>query len=161
MNLTNKESLMLQSLATCQFLSELDNNLFLESAFYERMKFGNPQSKMIMTQSGLGNPATMLMMLYGLLVIPYELMKEDIESLDGLVRNLAEGAPALGNSIVYLVEAVKNCNVEFINEDDKGYVLFNNSLRIESSKVGLLMNQLQILAMMYFNRKMSNDKTVS
>lgn len=153
MNLTNKESLMLQSLATCQFLSELNNNLFLESSFYGKMKFGNPQSKMIINQSGLGNPATMMMMLYGLLVVPYDLLEDEINCLDGLVRELSVDVPKLGNSVVYIKEAVKNSKVEFVNEGNNNFVIFDKGVKMEASKVGLFMNQLQILIMMYFNKK--------
>ena len=161
MKLTNKESLMLQSLTMNQFLSELNNQMFMESSYFERMKFANHQTKDILNQTGLANPATMMMMLYGLLVVPYEMMAEDLKELNSLVRELADKAPARGNAVECIKEAVANADCEFVAEDGKNYALFGTDVKMEASKVGVLLNQLQIKVMMYFNKKALAERRVS
>lgn len=69
-NISAEESLLLQCLATTSLLGELSNAKFLESDYYKRLAFANEEFKKILTISGLGNPATMQMMLYALLTIP-------------------------------------------------------------------------------------------
>ena len=96
--ITPEESILLQSLATTSFLVELSNNEFLNSTYFEELQFENSGCKQILKQSGLGNPATMQMMLYALLTIPkevlsrssYEILESYIERINPLVYSLIE-----------------------------------------------------------------------
>lgn len=71
--ITPQESLLLQSLATTSLLAELSNANFFESDYFNLLQFESDDCKQILKQSGIGNPATMQMMLYTLLVIPKEI----------------------------------------------------------------------------------------
>jgi len=74
-----KQSLFSQSLAIVSLIKQLDTNNFLESDYYRNIIFpdNNEQFKYILKMSGLGNPALLQMVLYILLVVPNEVLKED------------------------------------------------------------------------------------
>lgn len=76
--LTQEESLLLQSLATTSLLAELSNDNFLSKSYFSQLKFNNDTLKDILKLSGIGNPACLQMMLYALLVLPKELLNENI-----------------------------------------------------------------------------------
>nr|WP_288642533.1 HEPN family nuclease [uncultured Anaerobutyricum sp.] len=87
MNLTKQESIFCQALAMTSLLEELSNRDFLNSDYYnENITFveNNDNFKKILKASGLGNPATMQMFLYILLVMP----KETLSGLDDRIINL-------------------------------------------------------------------------
>lgn len=84
--ITPEESLFLQSLATTSLLAELQNNNFINSEYFLNLKFDNNSFKQILLTSGIGNPACMQMMIYRLLIIPKEILTEEVYS--GLIRNL-------------------------------------------------------------------------
>ena len=87
MNLTKQESIFCQALAMTSLLEELSNRDFLNSDYYnENITFdrNNNNFKEILKASGLGNPATMQMFLYILLVMP----KETLSDLDDRIINL-------------------------------------------------------------------------
>ena len=86
MNLTEQESIFCQALAMTSLLGELSNKDFLNSDYYnENITFigNNDNLKKILKASGLGNPATMQMFLYILLVMP----KETLSRLDTTTIN--------------------------------------------------------------------------
>ena len=78
MELTPNESIFCQALAMTSLLGELNNSKFLESEYYQNLRFsGNSENfRKILNASGLGNPATMQMFLYILLVMPKEILKD-------------------------------------------------------------------------------------
>ena len=87
MNLTKQESIFCQALAMTSLLEKLSNRDFLNSDYYnENITFvrNNDNFKKILKASGLGNPATMQMFLYILLVMP----KETLSDLDDGIINL-------------------------------------------------------------------------
>ena len=91
MNLTEQESIFCQALAMTSLLGELSNKDFLNSDYYnENITFigNNDNLKKILKASGLGNPATMQMFLYILLVMP----KETLSRLDTTTINSWENA---------------------------------------------------------------------
>lgn len=73
------ESTIAQALAMTGLLSEMANNNFLKSEFYQTIAFksNNETFKYILEKSGLGNPATLQMLLYALLVMPKELLSQE------------------------------------------------------------------------------------
>ena len=76
LSITQEQSIFLQSLATTSLLAELSNSNFLESDCFNKLNFQNHFFKEILTQSGIGNPACMQIMLYSLLVIPKETLEK-------------------------------------------------------------------------------------
>lgn len=78
MRLTENESIFCQALAMTSLIGELNNQNFLDSDFYKKLQFtgNNDNFKEILSKSGIGNPATMQMFLYILLVLPREIFKD-------------------------------------------------------------------------------------
>lgn len=78
MKLTENESIFLQALATTSLIAELNNSDFLNSEYYKKINFVSNDKifKEILNNCGIGNPATMQMFLYTLLVMPKEIFKE-------------------------------------------------------------------------------------
>lgn len=72
MELTPNESVLCQALAITSLLGELSNNNFLKSEYFQKLQFSgnNENFRKILKASGIGNPATMQMFLYVLLVMP-------------------------------------------------------------------------------------------
>lgn len=79
MELTEHESLFCQGLAIISLIKTLDRLDFLNSEYYkENVVFGdnNDIIKEILDKSRLGNPATLQMFFYTLLVMPKEIIEE-------------------------------------------------------------------------------------
>ena len=78
MDTNDKKSLLCQTFATFGLLQQLNQIKFLNSECFQSLPFDGLGTdgeilKSVLLQSGIGNPATMLMFLYGLLVMPKEL----------------------------------------------------------------------------------------
>lgn len=88
-DITAEESLLLQCLSTTALLGELANDNFLESDYFKRLTFANEDCKTILKISGLGNPATMQMMLYALLIVPREILSRlDYRNLESYIERI-------------------------------------------------------------------------
>ena len=178
--LTEEESLFLQCLATTSFLGELSNAKFLDSDYFKNeLSFENKVCKQILVQSGLGNPATMQMMLYALLVIPreiltrtsYETLETYIKRINPLVYSLIEKEETFSNysgeietkSINYfkhIRNAIAHSKCHYNTNENKNYVTFIDNtqddlkqchIKIECYKVGYILMELQRLLMAYYN----------
>ena len=177
-NISAEKSLLLQCLATTSLLGELSNAKFLESDYYKRLAFANEEFKKILTISGLGNPATMQMMLYALLTIPREVLSRTtysaletyIERINPVVYSLVEeetsstydGEEARANIDYFrhIRNAIAHSKCSYFSEDGKNFVIFRDSnstgsracsIKIECYKVGLILMELQRLIMEYYN----------
>lgn len=77
MGITETESIFCQSLAMTSLLTALNDD-FLDSDYYNNLPSSrfSDDFKDILNNSGLGNPATMQMFLYALLVMPKELLEK-------------------------------------------------------------------------------------
>lgn len=177
-NITEEESLLLQCLATTSLLGELSNAHFFESDYFKKMTFSNENCKKILTQSGLGNPATMQMMLYALLTVPKEILTRTtynelenyIVRLNPLICSLVEGETYSTyegekdretiNYFRHIRNAVAHSKCNYLSENHKNYVVFtdnntNNSkhcsIKMECYKVGFVLMELQKFIMEYFN----------
>lgn len=78
MNITENESVFLQALSFITLITKLYNCDFLNSDYYKKLYYeGNDDFfKYVLDNSGLGNPATMQMFLYILLVMPREIFNK-------------------------------------------------------------------------------------
>lgn len=111
MKITENESIFLQGLATTSLFAELSNNNFLESEYYKKLNFSNCTLKKVLNLSGIGNPATMQMFLYILLVVPKEILKSFDKSYEKNCKN------AVNNLCIDLVESKTNST--YLGEDNK------------------------------------------
>jgi len=87
MEITENESIFLQALSTTSLLAELHNNKFLGSEYYKKLSFSNNSLKEILELSGIGNPATMQMFLYILLVVPKEIAITPLKLIDDIRKS--------------------------------------------------------------------------
>lgn len=177
-NINAEESLLLQCLSTTALLGELGNNNFLESDYFKSLPFANESCKTILIMSGLGNPATMQMMLYALLTVPREILSRTAYSdlktyvirINPLVRSLVEKDTCSTydnektlekiNYLRHIRNAVAHSKCNYFCENQKNYVVFTDdrntqqcSIRMECYKVGLVLMELQKLIMEYYNDK--------
>lgn len=187
MNLTENESIFCQALAMTSLLAELSNNDFLNSDYYNNLKFqGNEYNfRKILERSGLGNPATMQMYLYILLVMPKELLgitetdtldtfKEEINRL--FIRTIENVTTTYRNEDQTDVTTIdfynhtrnsvahSKCKYEIV--ENKCYVKFCDvnmrdttqhcEIVIETGKVGEIIEKLMVLLMDYLNRQWSS-----
>lgn len=139
-----ENSLLLQCLATTSLLAELSNANFLRSEYFNNLKFGNESIKKILVTSGIGNPATMQIMLYALLIVPKELLSKDeygllesnISELNPIVYKIIEegtystyeGENNCRNIdyIRHIRNAVAHSNCKYISENGKNFVVFKD-----------------------------------
>ena len=188
MNLTKQESIFCQALAMTSLLEELSNRDFLNSDYYnENITFvrNNDNFKKILKASGLGNPATMQMFLYILLVMP----KETLSDLDDRIINLwgddlketlqsyslsvtttypGESSSELSTIDYYrhIRNAVSHAKCVYETEDGRTYVTFKDKnrnpqnqyhceIKMLTSDVGNMIVVLQKQIMKYLNRHWS------
>lgn len=113
-NLTEQESIFCQALATTSLLAELENTDFLNSDYYKKVILfngNNDNFKKILDASGIGNPATLQMFLYILLVMP----KETLSNLDG--STISSWGNELKTEIQYLAPVVTTTYPNESNND--------------------------------------------
>lgn len=179
-----EESLLLQCLATTSLLGELSNANFLTSDYYKQLTFANNDIKNVLTLSGLGNPATMQMMLYALLTVPretfsrtaYSVLETYVERINPLISSLVEtetlstyDGEDSHEKIDYfrhIRNAVAHAKCNYFSENGRNYVVFSDnngtcskvcSIKIECYKVGTILMELQKLIMEYYNQNHYNS----
>ena len=186
MNLTEQESIFCQALAMTSLLGELSNKDFLNSDYYnENITFigNNDNLKKILKASGLGNPATMQMFLYILLVMPKETLsrldtttinswenalKTTIQSFNVNVTTTYPGESSSDLSTVNYYRHIRNAvsHAKCVYETEKGrtYVTFKDKapknsyhceIKMLTSDVGSILEELQKQIMIYLNGQWS------
>ncbi len=182
MILTENESIFCQALAMTSLLSTLNNNNFLCSNYYNELRFDSNESNIrkILQASGIGNPATMQMFLYILLVMPKEIFNDSNDSwikkcvtetntqVANLVHSVSttypdESAEKLGSINFYrhIRNAVAHSKCSYKTINNTAYVTFTDQnprninqhceITIRTSNVGIVLNCLQIKMMEYLN----------
>jgi len=58
-------------------LAELGNNQFFSSDYFKSMSFGSPDIKKFLEKNGVDNQGSAIMSLYAMLVVPYELIRDN------------------------------------------------------------------------------------
>ena len=88
MNLTQNESLFYQAIATISLMEQLNGEAFFKSQYYRELKFpeNDEMIKYILINSGIGNPVTLQMFFYVLLVVPRELFQRTGSEYDEQTR---------------------------------------------------------------------------
>lgn len=174
-NIDSITSMYLQSLATCSLLAELHNNNFLDSDDFKKLKFQNDYLKMILIKSSIGNPACMMMMLYGLLVIPYTTKgksKLKFNEINNFINCISNEKPNFYETtyndeknktidyIRHIRNSVSHGKFEFKTEDEIDFVIFEDekykdehqhcSLKLKTRNIGIILEKLQKLLFEYF-----------
>lgn len=174
-NIDSITSMYLQSLAMCSLLAELSNKKILKSKFFKKLKFQNDYLKMILIKSSIGNPACMMMMLYALLVIPYETIDVsglDFTEINNYINNISNEKPNFYETtyndeknkaidyIRHIRNSVSHGKIEFKKEDEIDFVIFEDekykdehqhcSLKLKTGNIGIILEKLQKLLFEYF-----------
>lgn len=179
---TGNQSLIIQAIATTSFLSELHHCDFLNSDYFESMKFENSSYKEILKQSGMGNPAIMHFALYSYLVMPKEILdREEYETGRQLYRNLNQYISTIVeketfstypkedsiNKIKYcehIRNAVAHAKSFFEIEDKNCYVTFIDErhhdksrceIKLKTQFVGEIIARLSDILTVYFIEKLN------
>lgn len=183
MNLTEQESIFCQALAMTSLLGELSNRDFLNSDYYnENIHFaGNGDNfRKILKASGMGNPATMQMFLYILLVMPKETLSGldhvTIESWENALKTIIQsfnpsvtttypgessGDLSTVNYYRHIRNAVSHSRCVYETEEGRQYVTFKDEdpkrsyhceIKMLTSDVGSMLEVLQKQIMIYLNR---------
>ena len=185
MELTEHESLFCQGLAIISLIETLDGLDFLNSEYYkENVVFGdnNDIIKEILDKSRLGNPATLQMFFYTLLVMPKEIIEEttiiswekefkrEINSdfLHVTTTYTSELRNGL-NSIKlfrHLRNSVSHFKCTYVTEGDDNYVIFKDEnpsddsqkceIKMLTSDAEKLMKFLMEKIMTYLNNRWKN-----
>lgn len=186
MNLTEQECMFCQTLAMTSLITELSGSDFLSSDYYNKnITFGKNDDifRKILNTSRVGNPATMQMFLYLLLVMP----KETLSGIDDKTINLWENNlkttiqsfsisvtttyPGESNSDLSTVNyyrhirnAVSHAKCVYETEEGRTYVTFKDEnpkksyhceIKILTSDVGSMLEVLEKQIMTYLNRQWS------
>lgn len=186
MNLTEQKSIFCQALAMTSLLGELSNKDFLNSDYYNEniiLTGNNDNFKKNLRASGLGNPATMQMFLYILLVMPKETLsglddttisswenalKTTIQSFNINVTTTYPGESSSDLSTVNYYRHIRNAvsHAKCVYETEKGrtYVTFKDKdfkhsyhceIKMLTSDVGSILEVLRNQMMIYLNRQWS------
>ena len=167
MALSQEAELVLQSYFSVAFIIELKNNNFLESDFYDKMHFGAPWIKNLISKISIDNQGMLLMCLYAMLVIPKELIsnqfKNEYELINKYLLSIAKNTTTtyktdkpIINYIRHIRNSVAHSKVEFVQNN---YVVFNDKdakngnffrTEIELKYVGVLLQKLQNINLLYY-----------
>ena len=171
------DSYLYQALSTTCLITELANNDYLSSDHFNKIKFTNKQYKEIIKQSGLGNPATLQMFLYALLVVPYSYKENkhfdiNFSELNPFINNITIDSYSnyekdkdgidyirhLRNAVShskcnYYVDCNNICMVEFYDSDNTHKCYF----KMKTSDVGLLLEKIQKIIIKYLDNKLTNN----
>lgn len=172
-------------MATTSLLRELSDNNFLKSSYYNEKCFkgnsvNNTNIKKILEVSGLGNPATMQMFLYILLVMPKEILENNDSFLNKLRTEINQDFQHYICSIntTYRGESNDDLNsIDFYKHtrnavshskcfyevtDNVSYVIFKDTnfkdksqhceFMLKTADVGTILTKLQIKMMVFLNK---------
>ena len=188
MNITEHESIFCQALAITSLMAELSNTEFLKSEYYKKMNFQSNDKliKYILNESGIGNPATMQMFLYALLVMPRELFEKiDIQNMDKckneinrlcskLVETATNSTYSRENNInnidyyKHIRNAVSHSKCSYTKINGVCYVNFYDTnvrdknqtchIIIKTLNVGIILEQLQKQLIEFLNMELNKRK---
>lgn len=170
------DSYFLQALATTALISALANNQYLKDDHFQILKFDNDSFKNIIKLSGIGNPATLQMFLYALLVAPYEMNKEhklnmEFEKLNQYISKYIIDSQSnysydineinyirhIRNSISHskcnFFAENNNCFITFWDQDNSHGNSYKCDFTIRTADVGKLLEKIQLIILTYFQNK--------
>ena len=173
------ESIFFQALSTTILILRLDGDGFLNSDYYKKIDNLDVFVKDVLAQSGLGNPATLQMFLYVLLVMPKEIMEKEGPGTENLWKNEINAYISNFRDICvsstyswedqsnlstidfygHIRNAVSHSRCSYSTEKNTCYVTFfdqNNkkvpekcSIKMSTGDVGLVLGKLQDLMLTY------------
>ncbi len=187
-NFTEQESIFCQALAITSLFVELENIDFLNSDYYKKniiFNTNNDNFKKILSASGIGNPATLQMFLYILLVMPKETLlnlhestiiswrnelNTEIQSFTPVVNttypNESNNDLTSINYYRHIRNAVSHSKCVYKTENGRSYVTFKDEnprvsvqkceIKMLTNDVGKMLEVLHKQLMTYLNDQMKN-----
>lgn len=142
--ITQEENLILQSYITTSLLAELGNNQFFSSDYFKSMSFGSPDIKKFLEKNGVDNQGSAIMSLYAMLVVPYELIRnnyaDEFSEMNAFLAQKTKNARtnyrdnvADSDFMYHLRNAVAHCRVSF-KEGDSIVFTDSNGVKKEEKK---------------------------
>lgn len=174
---TNKDQLIIQSVFTVNLVSELVRHKFLNTPYYEAMKFQDSFIQEGLKSIGVGNFGCLLMCLYSMLVVAWELREKEArdgfpqgnfeDDFDDAEKFLKKNLKICQNTykkkysfLCHLRNAVAHAKVELVDEQKK--VIFRDqnprnkkemfSAELSLAHAGSLMGQLYKGNLEHINR---------
>lgn len=155
------DSYLFQAVSTISLVTNLSNSNFQNSEYCANFLADDPVALFVLRESGIGNPATLQMYLYALLVAPYEVDKKheihlQLEELNNDINLLAFNVysnynydvPKI-NYIKHIRNAVAHSRCNFSIENSDYCVTFidtfgNSSCRLtmKTIDVGLILDKI-------------------
>ncbi|HBT88461.1 HEPN family nuclease [Desulfobacter sp.] len=173
---TQDDNLLIQSYLTTAFLTELNNNNFLNSEYFKTVIFEDNVVKETLSTIGIDNQGTLLICLYTMLVVPRQLLAQrypnDFEKLNHTVEQIKSDANStytkdstkidfirhIRNSVAHArVAFVPGESVTFTDENRKGEKC---EITIPLKHVCLFLTKLQRIFMRYIE-DLKNSSVVS
>lgn len=179
MDTDEKKSLLCQTIATAGLIQQLDHTDFLHSDYYRSLSFDGLGTdgkilKDVLSRSSIGNPATMLMFLYGLFVMPKELFKDSSQAENAIKdetnNTLSPVAVILEstyrsdqngfNYYRHIRNSVSHARVSFETNAGTCYVIFSDensktaekcSFRLKTVDIGVLLSKVQYKLIELYN----------
>lgn len=166
------DSFFLQSIASISLLVELDKIQYMDSEHFNNLKFDNPSFKAILKESSLGNPATLQIFLYTLLVVPRELNKNlslnlKFNRINKMLKKFAiEPISTYENEVDFdMVNVVRNCvahsSINYTKDNEITFATFvdmdpSNSekyrkFKIKTGDLGIILTEIQKIILNHIN----------
>ena len=165
-------------------LYELHESNFLKSDFFKNNCFkenntNNSNFKKILNKHGIGNPATLQIFLYILLVMPKEILNDEQfqnelnEKMKNLDFSIESSYPNENKENVNLYKRIRNAvahsrcfyttenNINYVEFKDKltdeNKKVFKCKIKMEISQVGLMFLEVQKSMMKFLNNKINKS----
>ena len=177
MKINEYESYILQALSTTSLFAELHNSNYLNSEHFKNLKFENESFKEILKYSGIGNPASLQMLLYALLVIPKELeekgaIKLQLSNLNIEIAKLKISLHStytekgVFNYVKHIRNVLSHGNCFFSTINNQDVITFKDCSIRDKNKhceivmstydVGNILTSIQKILLSYFENKKNN-----
>lgn len=168
--LPQDQMIIVQQFVSICFITELHKNNFLESQFFNDMKFDNESVRDYIKAFHIDNEGMLLIFLYSLLLIPkekiYDVYKDEYDALDkkidGLKISFESTYPEPDKKYIrHIRNAIAHGKVEFKGDS----IFFNDDYRgnqfcveIPRCKIGDILIDLQKILLHYI-KDVKNDRS--
>lgn len=174
--LNNPDALLSETLAMNALIAEFHHKDMVHSPVLNMIlddrNTNNKLHRTILMDATIGNPVTMQMLMYALLVIPWNTyvnhaksslkkLNKKIKAFNPIVQTTFPEEEESGeiNYIEHIKNSVSAATVEFMNESGVPYVMFMDNqdiktcvIKMKADDMSLLMNSFQRIIMLYLMR---------
>lgn len=157
--ITQEDNLILQSYITVSLLAELGNNSFFRSNYFREMHFGSPDIKMFLEKNGIDNQGSAIMCLYAMLVVPFELIRNnypvEFSLMNAFLKTKTKNVKtnyqkkAIDSDYMYhLRNAVAHCRITF--KEGESIIFIDSNHAKKEDKRRMFYGELSLLDLNMF-----------